>query len=105
MRTPTSRHKHQDPLNNMNFTDHARSRIISRSIPEGVVGIILEYGESARKVEGADRLALTKRSLKEYRKHYGAALAKALEPFRRAYVVVDGDMIITAAFSRSPMHN
>ena len=105
MRTQTLRHNHQGTLDNMNFTSHARSRIVSRSIPEGVIGIILEYGESARKVQGADRLALTKKSIKEYRKRYGAALAKALEPFRRAYVVVDGDKIITAAFSRSPMHN
>ncbi len=86
------------------FTAHARDRMMSRSIPEGIVGIILEYGEPACTIDGAERLALTKRGLKEYRKRYGVALAKALEPFRRAYVVVDGSAVITAAFSKSPMH-
>ena len=103
MRTKTSHYEHQRAVDNMNYTSHARNRMESRSIPEGVVGIILEYGEPVRKVEGADRVALTKKSLKEYKKRYGDKLAKALEQFRRAYVVVDGDTIITVALSRSPM--
>ena len=102
MRKETSYHKHQRAVDNMNYTNHARDRMESRDIPEGVVGIILEYGEPIRKVEGADRVALTKKSLKAYRKRYGAALTKALDAFRAAYVVVDGNSIITVAFSRSP---
>ena len=102
MRKEISYHKHQRAVDNMNYTDHARDRMESRDIPEGVVGIILEYGEPIRKVEGADRVALTKKSLKAYRKRYGTALTKALDVFRAAYVVVDGNNIITVAFSRSP---
>ena len=41
MRTKTSHYEHQRAVDNMNYTSHARNRMESRSIPEGVVGIIL----------------------------------------------------------------
>ncbi len=88
----------------MKLSTHARERMISRAIPDGIVDLILTYGEPAFTKDGALRIALSKRGLKNFRREYGAAFAKTLEPFRRAYVVVAEDTIVTAAFAKSPLH-
>ena len=104
-----SYYKHHNVLDHMEISFHAKERSVSRDIPEGIVGIILEYGETKRRVDRkddpADRIALTKKSIKEYRKRYGDDFAKSLEAFLDVYIVVEDDKITTVARSKSSIHD
>ncbi|MGH7090567.1 MAG: hypothetical protein ACREFQ_16860 [Stellaceae bacterium] len=85
------------------FTRHAWQRMQQRSIPSGVVDLILEYGHEAEAGEGASRFALDKDSLRAIRRSFGTQFADALNRYRSAYVVANGERVITAAFASRPI--
>lgn len=93
----------QTGLDETRQTRHARERQTARAIPEGVIKMILEHGESLHAREGAQKWALTPSSMKCIKKHYGPGIADAVAPFRRAYVVLAGDTVVTVAFASKPL--
>lgn len=74
-----------------------------RDIPPGVVDLIIDYGEAAEARGGVVKVALSKRSFRDLRKHYGRNLAKEMARYRRAYVVLRTDAILTVAFANQPL--
>lgn len=87
------------------FTRHASERSGARSIPPMIAEIILEFGESHDAGDGARKYALSKQSMRQLRRHAGRELVKAIGPYRNrnAYVVANGDRIITIAYSSVPL--
>jgi hypothetical protein len=85
------------------LTRHARNRITARSVPAGVIDIILTYGESRRGRDGARKHALSGDSLRQIRQVFGREIAKAFGNYRTAYVVEAEGRIITVAYSRQPL--
>ena len=88
-----------------NFSRHGRVRLQQRSIPPGIVDLIVQYGEESRAGEGASTYFLSKHSCRKIKKWFGAAVADAISPYRRVYVVASGDTVITTAFARRPRHD
>lgn len=88
----------------MMLTRHAHKRSTGRAIPPGVARLIRDYGEVREAGGGAHRFALSGSSMAELRREWGPEIAKAIEPFRKrnAYVVAEGDQIITVAFASRP---
>ena len=86
------------------FTKHGRDRWTSRRIFPGVVDLILDYGECASARDDAQKFFLTKASVRKVRREYGPGIAKALQPYRAAYIVVCGGKIVTVAFSPRPFN-
>ena len=87
------------------FTKHARKRLQQRSIPPGIVSLIMEFGAEARAGDGATSYFLTKDSCREIKRWFGGGFADAIGRYRRAYVIADGETVITAAFGSRPRFN
>lgn len=85
------------------MTIHARNRSSERSISEDVIDLILGYGSSIDAGDGAQKFALTKRSLRAIRQDFGSEISAATERYRRVYVVAAAGRVITAAFSNHPL--
>lgn len=85
------------------LTRHAADRAAQRSIPVEVIDLILTYGESRDAGDGARKYALSRRGLREVRKDRATEARTKLDHFRRAYVVTNGEKIITAAFAAKPI--
>lgn len=87
------------------YSHHANIRRQQRTIPPMIAEIIIEYGESRDAGEGAQKFALTKKSMRALRQFAGRELAKAIEPYRNrnAYVVASSGRIITVAFASRPL--
>jgi hypothetical protein len=84
------------------FTHHARQRMQQRAIPPGVVELIQDFGQSWDAGNGATSHALTKQSFREIKRSYGRSIAEALAPYRDAYVIAKGALVITAARTNCP---
>ena len=91
----------------MNFsrdmTKHAAQRASQRLIPEGVIDIILDFGESLRARDDARKYALSTASMRSIRSMFGRELSKAFQRYQTAYVVVVDEKIVTVAYARSPL--
>lgn len=85
------------------LTRHARHRAEQRKVPAPVIGLILDYGDCRDAGEGAQKFALSKKSLRTLRRELGDRLPGSLERFRKAYVVAAEGRVITVAFSRRPL--
>ena len=85
------------------LTRHARDRITARSVPAGVIDIILAYGESCPGRDGARKYALSGDSLHQIRRVFGREITKAFGRYRTAYVVEAEGRIITVAYGRQPL--
>jgi hypothetical protein len=80
---------------------HARARSAQRSFPTGIAYMIIDFGEPWPAGRGAVKYVLHRRCMPPLRREYGSEVAVALEPFRRrgAYVVVQGNTLITLAYA------
>ena len=85
------------------LTKHARDRSTARDIPQGVIDLILAYGISSPARDGARRHALDKQALREIRRDFGREIAKAVAPFRTAYVIAADAQVITVARAARPI--
>lgn len=85
------------------LTRHAADRAAQRSIPVEVIDLILTYGDSRDAGEGARKHALSRRGLREVRKNRAAKADSKLDHFRHAYVITNGEVIITAGFASKPI--
>ena len=86
------------------FTKHARNRSTARRIPPGIADLIVEYGEARHVRDGAESYVLGKTGFRTVRRLYGPGVAKALQPYRLAYVVVSNGCVLTVAFAREGRH-
>ena len=87
----------------MHFTRHARDRMSDRVIPEGVVDMIVDFGERHAARDGAEKIALTKASMKQIRQYFGPTISDAMSQYRKAYVVLADGGVVTAAFAPQPI--
>ena len=83
------------------FTQHAKERSVERTIPPMIVEFIIEFGDSIDAGDGARKYILTKRSMRELRQRAGREITKALDFYRSryAYVVANGNRILTVAYA------
>jgi len=84
------------------ITRHARRRMDQRAIPEKIVALILDFGDSRAVRNGALTFWLSRESLRAIRHVFGRGTVRALDHFRRAYVVVASGVVVTAAFANQP---
>ncbi|SFQ05150.1 hypothetical protein [Tranquillimonas alkanivorans] len=90
----------QTPLQ---LTQHARHRAAQRAVPQPVIGLILEYGESRHAGQGAQKFALSKASLRDLRRDLGARIPGNIDRYRSAYVVAAEGKVVTVAFASRPL--
>ena len=81
---------------------HARRRKDQRAIPEKIVALILDFGDSRPVRHDALTFWLSRESLRAIRHAFGRDMVRALNHFRRAYVVVASGVVVTAAFANQP---
>jgi len=85
------------------FTQHAQQRKQQRGFPDGIIDLIIDFGLSCDAGDGARKYALAKDSFRAIRRMYGRQFAEAANRYRRAYVVMAGNRIITTAFANQPI--
>ncbi|MGB3626839.1 MAG: hypothetical protein WA989_13475 [Henriciella sp.] len=90
-------------INSITLTRHGRQRAAERAVPLSVIEMILDYGESRNARDGAQKYALSKASLREVRRDFGAEVSSSLNRFRRTYVVSSNNAVITVAFAQRPL--
>ena len=84
----------------LKLSRHARERAQQRSIPTGVISLILEYGTARNAGEGAVSYSFTKKNLRAMKRLLGRSVTDALCSYRDAYVVVADGLVITAAIAK-----
>ena len=87
------------------LTKHAVERSTGRSVPQGVIELILQYGRPVKARDNAEKYSLTKESFKELKQYFGRELSKSMVSYRNVYVVLVGEMVITVARSNSPLQH
>ena len=90
-------------LFNPTFTKHACERSLSRSIPPGVVDLILEYGEPVKARDGAHKVCLSRTSLRTLKRVYGRPITSVLAAYRDVYVVLVDGRVVTVARAAKPL--
>jgi len=96
-RTPRREERQEGHL-----TKHALDRSTARSIPLGVIDLIVAYGESCPARDGGRKYGLSKDSIREIKHDFGREIAKTLQPYRKAYVVMCEGWVVTVAYARQP---
>ena len=84
------------------MTRHAETRSKDRTIPPGIIDLIVAYGECSPARNGARRHALSKAGMRDIRSTFGPEVARAVDGFRSAYVIEAGGRIITVARASRP---
>jgi hypothetical protein len=80
------------------MTDHARQRSVQRNISEGMIELILQYGDERPAPGGARRVELGKLAKARLKKSFGPKLASdILLQARKCYVILSNGRIITVA--------
>ena len=83
------------------ITDHARSRLQQRCIPEPVIDGLLSFGRTAHDHRGSEVLYFDHQARSLLRKIWGNETYKRLEAKLDAYVVLAADSSIITAGHRT----
>jgi hypothetical protein len=77
-------------------TRHAEERFAERGIPHGIADIIVDFGICEPARDNALRHWLDRRALRDIGRSYGPEIARVLGGYRTAFVITEGDRIVTA---------
>lgn len=84
----------------LTYSNHAKSRCASRSIPCELVTILMTYGEAFSVKGKAVSYFLSHEGLKEARAELSRSCYQLIEKKKKAYVVIsDTGVVITAAWA------
>ena len=81
-------------MDTISYTQHAQKQMQRRAIPQGVIDLLLRFGQETH-VGGAVRLEFNKKAKKRMRSYFGQMSVP--EKLLDVYVIVSGDTVITAA--------
>lgn len=82
---------------NINISNHARARMEQRSIPLGVVDLILNFG-NIEYHKGREIYRLDRKSIKKIRRYYGSFVdGRFAEKLLGHYLVAENDTLVTVA--------
>ena len=92
---------------NIALTDHARSRIKQRGIPEFIIEGLLTFGKAAHDHKGSEVIYFDRKARKRLRRLWGEATYRRLETKLDAYAVVgdDGAIITVGHRTRRIIHH
>lgn len=87
-------------------TKHFDQRFQQRGLSDIVVWALLHYGEQHSSRHGVESLIFTKAALVEIKNDHGAAIFKACDKRRNAYLILsdDGVLITVARSYRKTIH-
>lgn len=81
------------------YSNHARLRIQQRSIPEGIIDLLIDFGECYPAGSNAERYYFTKSSWRKAAEYLGKKDSASLERYARTYAILSGDgCVITAGW-------
>ncbi|MEY4967110.1 MAG: hypothetical protein RL274_2693 [Pseudomonadota bacterium] len=80
------------------LTKHCERRMQDRCIPESVVDLLQDFGESVPAGGGTEKFFFTKKSFRKVIRYHGPQ-AKYFDKYRNAYVIISIDgTVITAGY-------
>jgi hypothetical protein len=82
------------------MTDHACQRSAQRNVPDGVLEILLQYGDERPTAGGARRVEFGKAAKARIRKAFGPCLAEAILRTDKLYAIMKNGRILTVAFDK-----
>lgn len=81
------------------YTQHARTHLQQRSLPEAVIDLLLDFGAAEPAGGGCERYSFTRRAWRRAAAYLGGG-ATHYERYRHAYIVMAADSsIVTAAYT------
>lgn len=86
-------------------TQHAEIRAQQRAIDMDVTSLIEHYGEDIPSVRGSVIRRIPSKTMKELRSELPKKQFKKLEKKNKAYMVIQGDKVITMGYQKSRFHH
>jgi len=85
----------RDMSEDMQITEHAKKRMQQRGIPKNIIDWLLRFGDSTRGYK-CKVLQFSKKGQKRMKIELGNQYAQLEKTIRSAYIIVQGNTIITA---------
>ena len=95
----TTWHRNPEP----HYTRHARERMRQRGISEWLADIILDHGEATNADGQCLKFGLSKAALRDIRQIYGREVANKVAQYRRTYLVMDAERVVTTVMAKQPL--
>jgi hypothetical protein len=80
------------------LSKHCEHRMQKRGIPEAVIDLLLDFGDSCPSGDGTEKFYFTKKAFRKVTGYLGQQ-AKYFEKYRCAYVIIGNDgTVVTASY-------